>query len=109
MSILPLSQEMIRLYATSKSWQRGEAYYHDGYVRRVVQRGNSIAAEVEGNDIRPYQVSIGFDGEELGTVYCSCPYDYGGCCKHIVAKLDLLQKYEFWLFQRLLIIAIYSL
>ena len=32
-------------------------------------------------------VSIGFDEEELGTVYCSCPYDYGGCCKHIVATL----------------------
>ncbi|MDJ0688620.1 MAG: SWIM zinc finger family protein [Xenococcaceae cyanobacterium MO_188.B32] len=87
MSIPQLSQEMIRRYASSQSWQRGEAYYHDGYVRRVVKRGNAIAAEVEGNDIRPYQVSIGFEGEELGTVYCSCPYDYGGICKHIVATL----------------------
>ena len=87
MSIPQLSQDMIRRYASSQSWQRGEAYYHDGYVRRVFQRGNSISAEVEGNDIRPYQVSISFDGEELGAVYCSCPYDYGGCCKHIVATL----------------------
>ena len=87
MSIPQLSQEMIRSYASSKSWQRGEAYYYDGYVRRVVQRGNAIAAEVEGNDIRPYQVNLSFDAEELDTVYCSCPYDRGGCCKHIVATL----------------------
>ncbi len=87
MSIPQLSQEMIRRYASGQSWQRGEAYYYDGYVRRVIQRGNSINAEVEGSDIRPYQVSISFDGEELGAVYCSCPYDYGGCCKHIVATL----------------------
>ena len=87
MSIPQLSQDMIRRYASSQSWQRGEAYYHDGYVRRVFRRGNSLSAEVEGNDIRPYQVRISFDGEELGAVYCSCPYDYGGCCKHIVATL----------------------
>ena len=73
MSIPQLSQEMICRYVSSKSWQRGEAYYHDGYLRRVVKRGELITAEVEGNDIRPYQVSIGLDGPELGTVYCSCP------------------------------------
>ena len=87
MSIPQLSQEMIRRYASSQSWQRGEAYYYDGYVRRVVQRGSAIAAEVEGNDIRPYRVNISFDQGELDTAYCSCPYDYGGCCKHIVAVL----------------------
>ena len=87
MSIPQLSQEIIRRYASSKSWQRGEAYYHDGYVRRVVQRGQDIAAEVEGNDIRPYRVNLSFVGEELDTADCSCPYDFGGCCKHIVATL----------------------
>ena len=87
MSIPQLSQEMIRGYATSQSWQRGEAYYNNGYVRRVVQRGNGISAEVEGNNIRPYKINLSFDGEELDRASCNCPYDYGGCCKHIVATL----------------------
>lgn len=87
MSIPELSEAMIRRYASTKSWQRGEAYYSDRHVRRVVRRGNAIAAEVEGNEIRPYRVNIGFDGEELGEVSCTCPYDFGGCCKHIVATL----------------------
>ena len=87
MSIPQLTQEMIRRYASSKSWQRGEAYYQNRYVRRVVQRGDAIAAEVEGNDIRPYRVNIDFEEVDFGTVYCSCPYAYGGFCKHIVATL----------------------
>jgi len=86
MPIPQLSQELIRSYANNKSWQRGETYYNDDYVRRVVQRGNLLIAEVEGSDIKPYQVNIEVEKEKLGTVYCSCPYSFGGYCKHIVAR-----------------------
>ncbi|AOX00593.1 hypothetical protein BJP34_15105 [Moorena producens PAL-8-15-08-1] len=55
MSIPEISQEIIRSYTSSQSWQRGKAYYHDGHVRRVVQRGKLITADVESSDIRPYQ------------------------------------------------------
>ncbi|NEN94812.1 MAG: hypothetical protein F6J94_20845 [Moorea sp. SIO1F2] len=55
MSIPEISQEIIRSYTSSQSWQRGKAYYHDGHVIRVVQRGKLITADVEGSDIRPYQ------------------------------------------------------
>ena len=87
MSIPKLSQVLIRSHANTKSWQRGEAYYYDGAVIRVVQRGNSIGAEVQGNDIDPYRVNIDFDDETIDIAYCSCPYDYDGWCKHIVATL----------------------
>ena len=87
MSIPELSQEMIREYATSQSWQRGQTYYEDDCVRRISQRGKLITAEVLGNDIRPYRVTIDFSGDELDSAYCTCPYDWGGYCKHIVAAL----------------------
>ncbi|NEO60215.1 MAG: hypothetical protein F6J98_07155 [Moorea sp. SIO4G2] len=32
-------------------------------------------------------MNIGFEEEDLDTGYCSCPYDHGGYCKHIVATL----------------------
>lgn len=87
MPIPQLSQELIRSHANNKSWQRGETYYHNDYVRQVVQRGNRIVAEVEGSDIEPYKVNIEVEKDKLGTVYCSCPYSFGGYCKHIVAAL----------------------
>ncbi len=85
MSIPQLSLEMIREYATDQSWHRGEEYYDAGCVRQVSQRGQSITAEVRGNYI--YQVTIDFDRSGLNSAYCTCPYDWGGYCKHIVASL----------------------
>ncbi len=82
-----LNEAMIRGYATSQSWQKGEDYYFNGCVRSITERGGMITAEVSGNHYKPYQVNLSFEGEELDTCYCSCPYDYGGICKHQVATL----------------------
>lgn len=85
MPIPKLSQEIICGYANDKSWQRGVAYYNGGCVNRVCQRGQSITAQVRGN--RTYRVAIDFDAEGLNSADCSCPYDWGGYCKHIIATL----------------------
>ena len=82
-----LSQDLIRSHATGKSWQRGEDYYANGYVRSVVVRGTSVSATVEGNHYRPYRVDLNFENEDLAACSCTCPYDYGGICKHQVATL----------------------
>jgi len=53
-------------------------------VTDLVQRGNTIHAEVEGSEVAPYCVSLQFDsGGTTGALYLS--YDYEGWCKHIVA------------------------
>ena len=81
-----LSKAIIRANATNQSWQRGEIYYRDGYVGQVSRRGDTIAAEVSGSGVRPYRVTINFgDCQMMGE--CTCPYDWGGYCKHIVATL----------------------
>jgi len=35
----------------------------------------------------PYTVSIAFDRDGVTEAACSCPYDWGGWCKHVVAVL----------------------
>jgi len=35
----------------------------------------------------PYQVRIIFDADGIREATCSCPYDWSGWCKHIVAML----------------------
>src|SRR5206468_152670 len=44
-------------------------------------------AEVLGTDIDPYRVQVTFDADGLAGATCTCPYDWGGWCKHIVAAL----------------------
>ena len=85
MPIPNLSKAAIASYANDKSWQRGSAYYQDGYVSQICQRGQSIIAQVRGS--RSYRVTVNFDAEGLSSAGCSCPYDWGGYCKHIVATL----------------------
>ncbi len=85
MSIPHLSETTLRRQATAQSFQRGEAYFQSGAVGHLQQRGNTLQAEVEGSEVEPYTVCLTFDDSGVTDADCSCPYDFGGWCKHIVA------------------------
>lgn len=87
MPIARLSKPFIRQHASSQSFERGEEYYRHNAVNNLVERGNQITAEVEGSNYEPYIISISFDEGGVTDANCSCPYDWGGWCKHIVAVL----------------------
>lgn len=78
----------IRAGAASQSYQRGAQYYRDGYVSKLARRGNQLTAQVEGSTLPYYQVSVTLaDAGGIADASCTCPYDWGGYCKHIVAVL----------------------
>jgi uncharacterized Zn finger protein len=57
--------------------------------------GNCLCGEVEGNEVAPYQITIEFDAGGISEAKCTCPYDYEGWCKHIVAvALTSIRKPE---------------
>ena len=89
MSIPALTETAIRRGASAESFRRGEEYYEGGAVTSAVRRGDTIQAEVDGSQYEPYRVSIAFDQAGVTAASCSCPYDWGGWCKHIVATLLL--------------------
>ncbi|MBA2441366.1 MAG: SWIM zinc finger domain-containing protein [Rubrobacter sp.] len=53
----------------------------------LIQRGRELAAEVAGSELAPYEVRVVFDEAGIVESSCSCPYDWGGACKHVVATL----------------------
>lgn len=81
------AENTIRSRATSQSWTRGEDYYYADRVENVVWRDGLLTAEVEGSEYEPYIVQIRFDEGEIRSTDCTCPYDWGGDCKHIMATL----------------------
>jgi uncharacterized Zn finger protein len=85
MNITNLSETDLRYHTTDKSFKRGEDYYRRGAVTDLCQRGNCLCGEVEGNEAAPYQITIEFDAGGISEAKCTCPYDYEGWCKHIVA------------------------
>lgn len=86
---MPLSmpETAIQHHATAQSYSRGVDYYERGAVTDLVQRGNAIAVDVEGSEVTPYRVSLQIDAGGITATDCTCPYDYGGWCKHIVAAV----------------------
>ena len=83
----PISKEMIRALTTAESFARGRSYFDDGAVSDLCRRGDRLTAEVEGSEFEPYQVSIRLHDGGVADLHCTCPYDWGGYCKHIVAVL----------------------
>jgi uncharacterized Zn finger protein len=77
----------IQALATPQSYGRGREYHRSGAVHGVVRRGNEISGQVEGSEIDPYHVRVRICENGVADATCTCPYDWGGYCKHIVAVL----------------------
>ncbi len=78
----------IRAGASSQSYERGSSYYRSGAVSGVVRRGNLLTARVQGSDTAPYEIAVSLlDNGSIDDATCTCPNDWGGYCKHIVAVL----------------------
>ncbi len=71
--------------------QRAKEYLDNGQVKSVKPVDKNIyRATVEGSE--DYEVQIKLNDGYISEAICSCPYDYGGFCKHIAAVLMLLEK-----------------
>ena len=87
MTNLPhVTEAAIRAKVTESSYDRGVDYYHSGTVESATLRGNQLFAAVQGSEWEPYQVGVTFLGSDF-TASCTCPYEWGGYCKHVVAAL----------------------
>ncbi len=87
MSMHQLTERDIRGLATDQSFQRGEEYYASGAVREIQQQGETVTARVWGSGADAYRVTINLGPTGVSNTRCSCPYDWGGICKHTVAAL----------------------
>jgi uncharacterized Zn finger protein len=69
---------------------RGRDYYRDGAVRRFERYdADEYGALVYGTS--RYSVSFTLRGREVSAWRCSCPYDWGDTCKHVVAVMYALR------------------
>lgn len=78
-----LTKAYLESISTKQSYARGMSYYLIGEVLNVVQKGDTFEAKVSGSVT--YKVSITLNDKGMSASNCTCPYDWGGVCKHIVA------------------------
>ena len=78
-----LTEAQVKGLATAQSFTRGKSYLIDNAIRQ----GRELRAECQGSDDEPYEVTATLDKNGVAETACTCPYDYDGICKHIVALL----------------------
>jgi uncharacterized Zn finger protein len=80
-----LTAKHVAALATEQSFQKGQKYFRGGAITNPVRQGNTLWADCHGMDIYHPKATLGPQGIEASS--CTCPYDWGGLCKHQVALL----------------------
>jgi uncharacterized Zn finger protein len=87
MSSPQLTESIIRAGANSQIYQRGYALWQAGAISNTALQGDVLMGECEGTSAPYYTLRIELDAGGIRSAYCSCPYEFGGYCKHAVALL----------------------
>lgn len=81
-SLDTLQMADLKQVINSKSLKRARGYI--GRIRNEVRSGRSLRAKVGDSRIYDVEIEVAEDGVHA---VCSCPYNWGGYCKHIGAVL----------------------
>ena len=87
MTIPKITESMVRAGASPESFQRGEEYYREGALSNTAIQGTLLSGECAGTYAPYYRVQVKLDQAGIADASCTCLYEYGGYCKHIVALL----------------------
>lgn len=87
MASLKLSEAAIRAGATEKSFARGRELFRRGAVTRAAIQGRTLSGVCEGSESPFYRIRAELDEGGVRSAFCTCPYDFGGYCKHVIALL----------------------
>ena len=82
-----ITEDDIRGLASPQSFERGSNYFHNDALFNTRRVGNDLRGDCHGSSYIPYRVSAQLGISGITATQCTCPYDWGGICKHIVALL----------------------
>ncbi|MBI5746262.1 MAG: hypothetical protein HZA13_04600 [Nitrospirae bacterium] len=91
MPLPEITEEIIRNLSNDSSYWKGMNYYDDGNLKRLWTEVDKYIAHVQGYEL--YTVMIWQEGEKIKTS-CTCPYDFGGICKHTVTTMIAINRGE---------------
>ena len=82
-----ITEDLIQERCTQQVFARGEGYFYNEAIENPMFHGWTLSASCYGSEETPYSVSVELTPTGIADAACSCPYDWGGDCKHIVALL----------------------
>ncbi|BCB96636.1 hypothetical protein JZK55_15580 [Dissulfurispira thermophila] len=89
MPLPEINEDIIQRLASGRSLVKGYEYYENGAVDEVKIENGAYIAHVQGSEL--YTVTIAEKDGKINAE-CTCPYDWGGACKHVVATMIAINQ-----------------
>ena len=80
-----ISENQLRSLSSPGSFARGRELYRTGAVYNTFRRGNDLKGKCQGTSAPYYQLHIRMDEDGIQAANCTCPFEWGGYCKHVIA------------------------
>ena len=82
-----ISEDTLKSLSTPTSFSRGDELYQDGAIFDTSRQSNVLRGKCRGSSAPYYEIVVRLDEGGFQEAYCSCPYSFGGLCKHIIALM----------------------
>ena len=82
-----ITENSLRSASSLESFSRGNQLFQTGAVYDTFLQGDILTARCEGSSAPYYQVRVTMVEGGIQDSSCTCPYDWGGYCKHIIAVM----------------------
>lgn len=84
---MKITETALKLLSSTESYVRGNELYRSGAIYDTFRQGNVLTGKCEGSSAPFYQLRVTIDEGGIQEASCTCPYDWGGYCKHIIALI----------------------
>ena len=84
---MKITETALKSLSSTESFARGNELYRSGAIYDAFRQGNVLTGKCEGSSAPFYQLRVTIDEGGIQEASCTCPYDWGGYCKHIIALI----------------------
>lgn len=82
---MDITDAVLKSISSPESYVRGSKLFQSGAVYDTFHQEKVITGKCEGSSEPYYQVRVKIDEGRIQESSCTCSYDWGGACKHIIA------------------------
>ncbi|MBA4377007.1 MAG: hypothetical protein C0401_12670, partial [Anaerolinea sp.] len=82
-----ITESVLKSLSSPESFARGHELYQSDAVFDTFRQGDLLTGKCEGSSAPFYQLNVQLDEDGIQEAFCTCPYDWGGYCKHIIALM----------------------
>ncbi len=82
-----ITESALKSSSSSESFTSGYKLYQSDVIFDTFRQRDLLTGKCEGSSAPFYQIHVQLDEGGIQEASCTCPYDWGGYCKHIIALM----------------------